>query len=331
MRPGLPPRDFPCLGSGSPRPTFSRVGPNPWQASFRSPTATGMPGWCSENDRLATPSGCNSRVTSSEEFSPEQIEAKWREIAPHIDVMAVRIGTVGEFAVAPDSSLAEDDAASDPYQVSQVVIASMTAAVDHLHALKVLVRDARVLHGLASYSLARGALENLSLAFWVLHPESRDLRIERALRWWAQNFKDAEKALAPRGIHDSDAEPKLAKLEAVAQTRPAISVHHKTGIRAGHSSTEAVKYADEHAQRAREVLFLWQLCSGFAHGRAWARLGVSKREQRPGTKPGTVQLKLTADESVVLWAATASLHLLGDLLRLYDQRAESHAEGLVSS
>lgn len=268
-------------------------------------------------------------MTSPPQITPEQIEAKWREIAPLIDLMAKRIGTIGEFPVAPGSSLAGDDSASSPYQVSQVVISSMTAGVDHLHALKVLVRDARVLHNLAPFSLARGALENLSLAFWVLQPAARDLRIERALRWWAQNHKDAEKATAPRGVPNSLAEPKLQKLEAVARIRPGISVHPRTGIRSGHSSTEAVKCAEEHAKTARSVLFLWQLCSGFAHGRAWARLGASEREQVSGSESGVVQLKLTANETAVIWAASTAMHLLTDVLRTYDQRADAHLEALL--
>ncbi|MFD6107445.1 hypothetical protein ACFWFQ_32820, partial [Nocardia salmonicida] len=233
-------------------------------------------------------------MTTPPHVTPEQVEAKWVEMAPVIDLMAKRIGTENEFPVASGSSLAGDDAASDPYQVSHVVMSSMTAGIDHLHALKVLVRDARVLHNLAPFTLARGALENLSLAFWVLHPQQRDVRIERALRWWAQNFKDADKACSPRKIPNSDAEPKLLKLEAVAQRRPAIP-----GIRSGHRSTPAVEYTQNHAKAARSVLFTWQLCSGFAHGRAWARLGASEQETHATSQPGVVHLKLTANEDAV--------------------------------
>lgn len=268
----------------------------------------------------------NLLVTSPSQIPPEQIEAKWREMAPLIDRMAERIGTQGEFPVASGSSLAGDDAASSPYRVSYVVTASMTAGVDHLHAIKVLIRDAHILHTMAPFSLARGALENLSLAYWVLHPSQRDNRVERALRWHAQNYKDGEKALAPRGVANSPAEPKLLKLEAVAQQRGITA-----NIRTGHTSTEAVKYSQEHAKQAGAVLFAWQLCSGFAHGRAWARLGASDRETDTTSEPGVVHLKLTANEQAVLWVTLEALHLLTDVLRTYDQRSGSHLEALFGS
>ncbi|MEU2043640.1 hypothetical protein [Nocardia niwae] len=259
-------------------------------------------------------------MSATPQVTPAQVEAKWLEMAPLIDRVTERIATRSEFPVMPGSSLAGDDSASSPYQVSHVVRASMTAGVDHLHALKVLVRDARVLHNLAPFSLARGALENLSLAYWVLHPAQRDVRVERALRWWAQNYKDGERACAPRGIANSAAEPKLLKLEAVAQQRPGIT----SRIRNGHTSTDAVAYTQTHAKQARSVQFAWQLCSGFAHGRAWARLGASDRELDTTSEPGVVLLKLTASETNVAYVAVEALHLLADVLRTYDLRSGAH-------
>jgi hypothetical protein len=265
-------------------------------------------------------------MTSQDLLPPEEIEAKWLEIGPLIDRVTERIGTADEFPVASGSSLAGDDAASSPYQVSHAVKASMTAGVDHLHAIKVLVRDVRVLHALAPFSLARGALENLSLAYWVLHPTQRNERIERALRWHAKNYKDAEKALSPRGIANSEAEPRLLKLEAVARQRGITA-----NIRTGHTGTPVVEYSQQHAVKAGEVLFAWQLCSGYAHGRAWARLGSSDREIYATAEPGVVNLKLTANESSVLWVTLEALHLLTDVLRTYDQRSGSHLEQLFRS
>ncbi|CAM4486850.1 hypothetical protein NONI108955_34290 [Nocardia ninae] len=263
-------------------------------------------------------------MTSSPQISPEEIEAKWLEIAPLIDRVTERIGDSRDFLVTPGSSLAGDDAASSPYQVSHVVKSSITAGVDHLHALKVLIRDAHVLHALAPFSLARGALENLSIAYWVLLPSQRNVRIEHALRWHAQNYLDGGRALVPRGHPNSDPAPKLTKLEDVAQQRDITA-----RIRTGHSSTEAVKFSEDNAQQAGAVLFAWQLCSGYAHGRAWARLGASDRVTDTTTQPGVVALTLTANEGTVQWVALEALHLLTDVLRTYDQRANAHLESLL--
>jgi hypothetical protein len=46
---------------------------------------------------------------------------KWQELSRRLDRMMERVGTAGEFPVGAGSSLRGDDAASDPYQVSQVI------------------------------------------------------------------------------------------------------------------------------------------------------------------------------------------------------------------
>src|SRR3954451_8752379 len=122
------------------------------------------------------------------------VQEKWIEAAPLIDRMMERVGAPGEFPVGAGSSLAGDDRASSPYHVSHALRVCLTAGVDHLHAVKVLVVDNEILHVGAPSSLARGALENFAAAYWILGPESRTDRIERQLRWHAKNFKDGSKA-----------------------------------------------------------------------------------------------------------------------------------------
>jgi hypothetical protein len=101
----------------------------------------------------------------------EQVVAKWLEIAPGIEKMAQRIGDPDDFAVRDRSSLSGDDKKSAPYCVSHAVRACLVSGVDHLHAAKSLVVDLEMLHASAVYSLLRGSLENLSAAFWILHPQ----------------------------------------------------------------------------------------------------------------------------------------------------------------
>ena len=50
--------------------------------------------------------------------------------------MAKRTGEPNDFPVSPGSSLAGDDKASNPYQVSHAVQMCLVAGVDHLHAVK---------------------------------------------------------------------------------------------------------------------------------------------------------------------------------------------------
>jgi hypothetical protein len=250
----------------------------------------------------------------------EQATVKWQEMAPLLDRMIERVGSRGEFPIQPGSVLADDDVASSPYQVSHAVRMCLNAAVDHLHAVKVLVVDAAVLHLAAPSSLARGALENLSAAFWILHPDERDVRVERCLRWQAVNMKDGERATSAMGA-SPERKSLETKLQQLVRVGAAIGIPAKT-IRGGYSSTEAVAYANDHAA-AGAVLFNWQLCSGFAHGRPWAYLGSLTRETSASDEPGVQHLRLTSSQALALFGPLTSMHLLQSFLRLYQARSNA--------
>lgn len=59
----------------------------------------------------------------------------------------------------PNSPLAADDAALDPYQLSHAAWAALSTAVDHMRALRSLIADAHVVHLYAPFTLLRAALE----------------------------------------------------------------------------------------------------------------------------------------------------------------------------
>jgi hypothetical protein len=202
---------------------------------------------------------------NSTAFVEEDARKKWRELAPLLDRMMQRVGIPGEFPIAAGSSLSGDDAASDPYQVSHVIRMCVTAGTDHLHAIKVLIVDSQVVHVAAPASLARGALETLATAYWVLQPSQRNERISRALRWHAKNMKDAETAVGNLALPGHKAlEDKLVKLDAVAVRR---SLDAKA-VRGGYTSTETIKCAEQYAANLPlGVVLPWRVCSGFAHGR----------------------------------------------------------------
>src|SRR4051794_32587057 len=60
---------------------------------------------------------------------------------------------------AVGSSLAKDDEATDPYQMSHAATGALLSAVDHLDAFRALLQDAGVLHARAPFTLLRAALE----------------------------------------------------------------------------------------------------------------------------------------------------------------------------
>lgn len=244
------------------------------------------------------------------------ISRKWLEMAPLIERMMERVGTEGEFPVGDGSSLHGDDSAASPYQVSHVLRLCLTAAVDHLHAVKVLVVDTGVLHVAAPSSLSQGALENLATAYWIVGPSKRDERIERALRWHAQNVKDSDKASAGLNLpNHKTRESKLQKLYTVGATR---GIGEKT-IRDGYRSTAAVEYTGANApDLPLGVVLPWMLCSGFAHGRPWAYLGSLDREES-ARDDDIINVKLTSDLGRALYPALSALQLLERFLRPLQQ------------
>lgn len=249
-------------------------------------------------------------------LDPSFVAAKWSEITPGIDKMAERVADPDDFPVSPGSSLRGDDKASHPYQVSHAVRACLMAGVDHLHATKALMIDLQVLHVAAPFSLVRGSLENLSAAFWILHPTLRNERVERTLRWHAKNFREQHIALEAVGHSDEQKrDAKLAKLDAVAIHRGI-----KAAVGEGYRSSSAVKYVEKHSTRS-DPLLSWQLCSGFAHGRPWAYLGASEQEHFETADPQVLNVKLTNDAGHLLYPTLRAFRLLIDVVELMEQRS----------
>ena len=198
--------------------------------------------------------------------SPAEVEEKWREISPLIDRLMVRAGAENEFQVRQRSALAGDDRGSAPYQVSYAFRQCLNAAIDHLHAAKLLVVDLRVVHLAAPASLARSALENAATAYWILEPRRRDERIMRALRWQSRNIRDQHTAATQ--LSPTPLQAQLGKVAAVAAARGLSPEIATSGYKQSTVMAEVAQATGLH------VDFVWQLCSGFTHGRPW---GLSRR------------------------------------------------------
>src|SRR5664280_801558 len=98
---------------------------------------------------------------------------------------------------------------SPDLQVAHAAWSAVTQAVDHLHALKSLVADARVVHTHAPFTLLRSATENAATAVWLLEPGARIERVRRRLKLAFHEARESGRA------HD------LMAAEAVAGIRTA--------------------------------------------------------------------------------------------------------------
>lgn len=232
------------------------------------------------------------------EPSPElvaQVQAAWAKLAPQIDGLMHRMASPDGFDVDPGSELAADDVASSPYQVSHAARSCLAAAVDHLHASKVLAHDSGLLHLAAPATLARGTIETASTGLWILSPDSRQERVRRTLMWHAQNIHDHFRSgLAPKSSTKSE---RLARLEVVADRFGLSAKSYKSAD----SLTQILQTVEAEHPDLSSLLMSWRICSGFAHGRPWVYLGALQQEVVAKPEPGVFDIKLTNDSSLALF------------------------------
>ena len=69
------------------------------------------------------------------------------------------------------------------------------------------------------------------------------------------------------------------------------------------------------------MLPMWQLTSGYAHGRQWASMAFSKREMGESDDPDTVRLTFTFDYERLLAIAAPACGAIVGALNFYNQRS----------
>lgn len=251
----------------------------------------------------------------------------WPPVVEAIDALVERANTLGEWQTLPTSPLAGDDKRSSPYQIAHAMAVLLNSGIDSLNAIRHLVfgrpgaEPEAVIHQAAHYLLARGAIENFATALWILGPTQRTERVRRVLRWHMQNAKDAHSATAryPRLAGARTLEDKMTRFQELALERTGSTIPRKEQ---GYTHTAVVKYATDYEGNGDELLstfFVWQLCSGFAHGRPWAMLGFLEREPFPSDEEDVVQMRMTSDLARVLVVTKRSLHVLELLLRRHQE------------
>lgn len=220
---------------------------------------------------------------------------------------------------APGSPLRADDERLDPYQLSHSVWHSLSHGVDHLNCLRALLRDARVIHMYAPYSLVGCALENASAAVWMLQPPRRVGRVARRLRFATNDIRNGEEA--KRLTNQPGTRTEAERMDQV----------HKIARRAGIDPAEAVRKVGfgEIVKAAGGALspgadmnfFSWKLCSGITHGDFWTTPGAAQMAELPGAPPGTGTFKITANVKILMYVTTVATHMTSLGWRLYDQRS----------
>jgi hypothetical protein len=168
--------------------------------------------------------------------------------------------------VSPGSLLHVVDTLTEPLQVSHLIGYLLHTAVDHLHALKTLLADAKAQHTFTPYSLIRATIEASSTVLWILQDDDPHQVARRTLIFERQSLWDqrrASKLVDPNADWDED---RLDILNRV------LDRNHLTiqDVRTPPKTTELIETtATTFALPASRLA--WQMCSAAAHGRPWAR------------------------------------------------------------
>jgi hypothetical protein len=224
---------------------------------------------------------------------PDRLAAVWSVVVnsgedDDIAAIAQALQVVGEWnrrtdahaprpVVEPHSSLARDDAESAPYRVSDATWTALTHAVDHLRCAQLLLTGAGTVPIFGMATLLRAALENGSIAVWLLAPTSRDERLLRRLRLAWKNAVQAESARKLTGTeHPSDLSAQRARVVQVAARRglPESEIFRELGF--GHIVQTA---AIDLIGTGTAAFAAWRACSGLTHGDTWAMRNLLEREE----------------------------------------------------
>ncbi|NED22410.1 hypothetical protein G3I31_30985 [Streptomyces sp. SID9913] len=225
--------------------------------------------------------------------------------------------------VEPGSSLSGDDAKIPTLMVSSAAYQCFTHAVDHLHAVQALLFEARVIHSYAPYSLLRAAVEAAGEAIWLLEPSSRQERIRRCLKRAYENVRQGKDFMDLSGLQPSG-RPHAERVQELKDlaVQNGLDPHDVCGR---WSTQRQLAFADQAVGDGKETYAqnLWQICSGFAHGREWATLGVLERTVHSQVG-NVVQLKLSSSTDVLLNMLYVAALLTGKAKTLYDERRTRH-------
>jgi hypothetical protein len=257
-----------------------------------------------------------THVNQQDRILYERLLRLLQEIDPWLERCAG--ATPGFKEADAGSPLRGDDHRVHPYETSHAVWGALSHGVDHLHALRSQVREGRAIHNYAPYTLLRTAIENSSVAVWLLAPASRPNRIMRRLRYASTDIKSGEdvKKLIGHAGRRTEAErfDQIRDLATHAQIDPNLAVK-PIGFR---GIVEAAGEETEFGGKLMRVF--WHMGSGIAHGDLWATISVPETVELPGAPAGMRHLRVTAGMDGLLTMTLAAMALTTKGWGLYDLR-----------
>jgi hypothetical protein len=273
--------------------------------------------WRNENARLLKPPGPQSYGPDNKEATLDahieglpQSDSQRAWASMHIDFAEIdRWQAAGSDAhtEAPGSLLNVVDGLTEPHQSSHLIGYLLHTAVDHLHALAMLMENAGTQHTFAPYTLVRGAIESASAVLWILQDSNPRSVAIRTLKLEYANLVDQERAA-------NTVEPSAGIDEVLlARFDECLSRNGLTGE--GIKSRPPgplmmIKKTSEQFNLPRSAM-TWQLCSAAAHGRPWAKrlLTLFEAQEDDGVSK-VVSGRLMSNEMAIAVALHAACNVV---------------------
>lgn len=199
----------------------------------------------------------------------------------------------------PGSAFEGDNAATHPYEASHAAWAAIAAAVSHLSCLKRSIftiegpnHVSASLHTHGQFTLIRGALENASMAIWLMDSDCTERILRRLQQEWQEvkHLEEVRKILnSPKGQTESD---RLRELQDLA-TKAGADIAKITN-RPGYGAM--VKSAGARVDTgAKPAHLVWKACSAIAHGEMGAMFAYLEVTPLADATPGGLVGRLTGN------------------------------------
>ncbi|TNB69434.1 hypothetical protein FJ661_10745 [Pseudarthrobacter phenanthrenivorans] len=204
---------------------------------------------------------------------------EWNDLGLWLEKTHKRTSNRTSYPPDATSLLARDETGMpEGSSVAAIVRSLLDTAVDDLASAFGLAAGLGRLHPAGIPTLVRGAVELSGVGMWVLTGKGRAGRQERALRVAHDSLFNASKffthmAADPGVPGNVQADARKSSEDSKAQVDSLLGSAAFLGLRnaaikAPLNRSDALRQVDK--ERGTDFFSRWQLCSGFAHGFAWA-------------------------------------------------------------
>jgi hypothetical protein len=230
------------------------------------------------------------------------------------------------------SSLKKDDNQCHPLSMSSHCHTLLLVAVDHLGALREVMKSTQKMPVYSSHTLIRTALECSSTVINLLSTEDRKERLSARLASYQESHDNLSKTMVELSaflgddVGFADYKSEVDEYNANNQTRikKIIDREKLPSLKKIYGGRDNVFHAAKKVfsnETGSYHAFVWRSASGIAHGKEWATLRLMTRKLIAGSKrsSGVVSYSLGADSAFVVAALECSVKTLTKAYETYMQ------------